>query len=102
MEKTKNLLLIMNPCAGTKKANKYLTDILMLFAGHGYNNTVYLTEGTGDAKEYAKEHAQNFDLVVAIGGDGTFNEVVSGVLKSGAGVEIGYIPAGSTNDFANS
>ncbi|MBO7208796.1 MAG: YegS/Rv2252/BmrU family lipid kinase [Clostridia bacterium] len=102
MKKTKNLLLIMNPCAGTKKANKYLTDILVLFGKYGYNNTVYLTEETGDAKKYAKENAKNFDLIVAVGGDGTFNEVVSGVLKSGADVEIGYIPAGSTNDFANS
>ncbi len=92
----------MNPCAGTKKANRYLTDILVLFGKHGYNNTVYLTEETGDAKKYAKQNAQNYDLIVAVGGDGTFNEVVSGVLKSGADVEIGYIPAGSTNDFANS
>ena len=92
----------MNPCAGTKKANKYLTDILVLFGKNGYNSTVYLTEAAGDAKHFAKENAKKFDLIVAIGGDGTFNEVVSGVLKSGADVEIGYIPAGSTNDFANS
>ena len=102
MEKTKKLLLVMNPCAGTKKANKYLTDILVLFGKHGYENTVYLTEASGDAKVYVKKHAKSFDLVVAIGGDGTFNEVVAGVLKSGAEVKIGYIPAGSTNDFANS
>ena len=92
----------MNPCAGTKKANKYLTDILMLFGKYGYNCTVYLTEAAGDAKTYANKNAKNFELIVAIGGDGTFNEVVDGVLKSGANVEIGYIPAGSTNDFANS
>lgn len=92
----------MNPCAGTKKANKYLTDILVLFGKHGYNNTVYMSETAGDAKQYAKKYAKYFDLVVAVGGDGTFNEVVAGVLKSGADVEIGYIPAGSTNDFANS
>ena len=92
----------MNPCAGTKNANKYLTDILVLFGKYGYNNTVYMTEAAGDAKDYAKQNAGNFDLIVAIGGDGTFNEVVAGVMKSGADVEIGYIPAGSTNDFANS
>ena len=92
----------MNPCAGTKKANKYLTDILVLFGQKGYNNTVYMTEAAGDAKEFIKENGKYFDLIVAIGGDGTFNEVVAGVLKSGADVEIGYIPAGSTNDFANS
>ena len=70
----------MNPSAGTKKANKYLTDILVLFGQNGYNNTVYLTEATGDAKNYVKENAKNFDLIVAIGGDGTFNEVVAGVI----------------------
>ncbi len=102
MKKTKNLLLIMNPCAGIKKANKYLTDILVLFGKNGYNCSVHLTETAGDAKEIAKENAKSFDLVVAIGGDGTFNEVVSGVINSDAGVEIGYIPAGSTNDFASS
>lgn len=92
----------MNPCAGTKKANKYLTDILVLFGKHGYDCTVHLTEAAGDAKMFVKENAGSFDLVVAIGGDGTFNEVVAGVIKSGADVQIGYIPAGSTNDFANS
>lgn len=92
----------MNPCAGVKKANRYLTDILVLFGKYGYGSSVYLTETAGDAKEYAKENAKNFDLIVAVGGDGTFNEVVEGVIKSGADVEIGYIPAGSTNDFANS
>jgi len=102
MEKTKKLLLIMNPLAGTKKANRYLTDILVLFGKNGYRCEVYLTEAAGEAKSYVRDNAKNFDLVVAIGGDGTFNEVISGVLKSGADVEIGYIPAGSTNDFANS
>ena len=92
----------MNPCSGTKKANKYLTDILVLFGKNGYKNTVYMTEAAGDAKKYTKANAKDFDLIVAIGGDGTFNEVVEGVLKSGTDVKIGYIPAGSTNDFANS
>lgn len=92
----------MNPCAGTKKANKYLTDILVLFGKKGYNNTVYMTEASGEAKKFAEKNANKFDLIVAIGGDGTFNEVAAGVLMSGADVEIGYIPAGSTNDFANS
>ena len=92
----------MNPYAGTKKANRYLTDILVLFGENGYNSTVYMTEGSDDAKKHVSKNAKNFDLIVAIGGDGTFNEVVAGVLKSGVDVEVGYIPAGSTNDFANS
>lgn len=102
MKKTKKLLLIMNPCAGTKKANKYLTDILVLFGKNGYDSTVHLTKKSGDARGFAKEHAKDYDIIVAVGGDGTFNEVVSGVIRSGADIEIGYIPAGSTNDFATS
>ncbi|MBE6688294.1 MAG: YegS/Rv2252/BmrU family lipid kinase [Ruminococcaceae bacterium] len=92
----------MNPCAGTRKANKYLTDILVLFGKNGYNTTVHLTESVGDAGRFASKNSKGYDLVVAIGGDGTFNEVVEGVLKSGTDTQIGYIPAGSTNDFANS
>ena len=64
LEKTKNLLLIMNPCAGTKNANKFLTDILVLFGKHGYNNTVYMTEAAGDAKKYTKKNAPYFDYVL--------------------------------------
>ena len=88
LSEKKKLLLIMNPCAGVKKANKYLTDILVLFGQNGYKTTVHLTEAPGDAKKFARENAKDFDLVVAIGGDGTFNEVSEGVLKSGANVEL--------------
>ncbi len=102
MAETKRLLLIMNPCSGTKKANKYLTDILVKFGNEGYENRVFMTKGAGDAKKFARENAKDGDLVLAIGGDGTFNEVVSGVIKSGADASVGYIPAGSTNDFASS
>ena len=100
--KEKKLLLIMNPCSGTKRANKFLTDILVMFGKGGYNYQVFMTEKSGDAKRIAREYAGYYDLIVAIGGDGTFNEVVSGVLKSKSKTPIGYIPAGSTNDFANS
>lgn len=98
----KRLLLIINPAAGLKKANRYLTNIVALFNAHGYCCTVYCTAGRGDATKLAQENAPAFDLVVCIGGDGTLNEVFSGVIDSGAGTPIGYIPSGSTNDFANS
>ena len=60
------------------------------------------TEKQGDGTELARSRTKDFDLVVCIGGDGTFNEVIAGVIDSGEDVPIGYIPAGSTNDFANS
>lgn len=98
----KNVLIIMNPCSGTKKANKYLTDIVQVFTVNDYIPTVLTTTKRGDGTLYAKSYADKVNLIVCIGGDGTFNEVVSGVIQSGVRVPIGYIPAGSTNDFANS
>ena len=96
----KKLLFIMNPRAGTRKANKVLPDILGLFNRYGYDVHVHITKGQGDGMEIVQQRAAEMDLVVCCGGDGTFNETVSGILKSGAQVPIGYIPAGSTNDFA--
>ena len=98
----KTLLLIMNPIAGQRRAAKFLAEIIALFSGYGYENIVYITAARGDGARIAKEHAHRADLVVCVGGDGTLNEVLDGVLRSGAGVPIGYIPAGSTNDFATS
>lgn len=92
----------MNPCAGIKKANRYLPDLLRLFSDYGYVSTAYMTGKRGDGTEFARTHAAEADLIVCIGGDGTLNEVIEGLLKSGADCPLGYIPAGSTNDFAAS
>ncbi len=97
----KRLLLIMNPYAGQKSGKRHLADILELFCHDGYTPTVFMTTGVGNGYALAKAHAKAADLVVCIGGDGTFNEVVSGVIDSGADTPIGYIPCGSTNDFAS-
>lgn len=98
----KKLLFVMNPYAGTKKANRYLPEIIALFNRANYDVTAYMTAGAGDATRVVAEKAPQMDLIVCAGGDGTFNETVSGVLKSGVDVPVGYIPAGSTNDFATS
>ena len=96
----KKLLFVMNPCAGMRKANKLLPDILGLFNRYGYDVHVHITESRGDGENVVARRAGEMDLVVCCGGDGTFNETVSGILKSGAQTPVGYIPAGSTNDFA--
>ena len=98
----KKLFFVMNPYAGLRKANKLLVDILNVFNRAGYDVTVYITAATGDGKRAVVSRAKEFDLIVCCGGDGTFNEVVAGILESGAQVPVGYIPAGSTNDFASS
>lgn len=96
------LLLIINPCAGQKKAKKLLTEIIDIFNRAGFSVITHITSGSGDAEAACIRYADQVDRIVCCGGDGTFNETVSGVLKSGKNVPIGYIPAGSTNDFASS
>jgi YegS/Rv2252/BmrU family lipid kinase len=61
-----------------------------------------MTAGSGDAKNFAAEYGGEVDTVVVSGGDGTLNGVIDGLLTAGHKTPIGYIPAGSTNDFANS
>lgn len=98
----KTVLIIINPCAGKKQANKSFVEIIDEFCKAGFSVSVQTTAKSGDGTVIAKENASKYDLLVCIGGDGTFNEVASGVMESGCDVPIGYIPAGSTNDFANS
>ena len=98
----KKMLFIMNPYAGMRKASKVLPEILAEFNRAEWDVHAYMTKGPGDGREVVKNRASEMDLVVCCGGDGTFNETVAGVLESGADVPVGYIPAGSTNDFANS
>lgn len=98
----KKLLFVMNPFAGTRKANKVLTEILSVFCAAGYEVSTYMTQGQTDAQKVVASRGADADLVVCCGGDGTFNEVVAGVMESGADTPVGYIPAGSTNDFAAS
>jgi len=98
----KKMLFVMNPFSGQKRANKFLTDILLLFGQAGYDVTVHMTTGTGSATEAVARLGGDKDLIVCCGGDGTFNETISGMLRTGLRTELGYIPAGSTNDFASS
>ncbi len=98
----RKMLFLMNPYAGTRRANRYLADILSIFNRAGYTVITHMTAGSGDCAAVAERLAPHVDTVVCCGGDGTFNETINGVLRSGADVDIGYIPAGSTNDFAAS
>ena len=98
----KKMLFIMNPYSGMRKAVRYLSDIIAMFNRAGYDVITHMTGGHSDATEVAARLAPDMDLVVCCGGDGTLNETISGILRSGADVPLGYIPAGSTNDFAAS
>ena len=98
----KKLLFVINPCAGTRKASKVLAEILAVFNRADFDVRVYVTAQAGDGIAAVEELAPGMDLVVCCGGDGTFNETVTGLMRAGLQLPIGYIPAGSTNDFAAS
>ena len=98
----KNMLLIVNPYSGQKKAVKLLAEIIAMFNRADYAVQVYMTAGPGDATEVVARACEAVDLVVCCGGDGTFNETIAGLLRADSKTPVGYIPAGSTNDFASS
>lgn len=98
----KKMLFIYNPKAGKGQIRNHLSDVIDILVKGGNEVTVYPTQYAGDAVRAAQEKAKRYDCVVASGGDGTLDEVVTGILRSTKIVPVGYIPAGSTNDFANS
>ena len=102
MHDRKKLLFIMNPNSGLMQAPKYMAEIIERFSGAGYLTQVLMTTASGDANAFAAEYGGEVDIVVVSGGDGTLNGVIDGLLRGGHKTPIGYIPAGSTNDFANS
>ena len=98
----KRLLFIFNPKSGKAQIKNKLYEIIDTFVKGGYEVVAHPTQGIGDAHEKTKELAPEMDLVVCSGGDGTLDEVVSGLMECKERIPLGYIPAGSTNDFANS
>lgn len=94
------LLLIYNPFAGTGSFKARLGDVVDIFVKAGFSVEVYPTQSPGDAAIKAAVPGIRPDVIVAAGGDGTLDEVITGILKSGSQIPLGYIPVGSTNDFA--
>ncbi len=97
----KRILLIVNPASGMTKAKEALLPILSVFTEKGYLTTVLTTAGPGDAANFAEKYADGYEIVVCCGGDGTLNEIISGMLRTGIRKPIGLIPCGTTNDVAH-
>lgn len=105
LSRGERLLFIINPVSGRLRARSAVFDMLEKICGSGNMPTVALTEYRGHARQLAAAAAADgYSQIICCGGDGTLNEVISGVLSAGGGesIPIGYIPAGSTNDFAAS
>ena len=98
----RRLLLILNPCAGVKRANRLLPEIIRTFNDRGFACAVYVTACQGDATAYIRDHAAGYERIVCIGGDGTLHETIEGLVQADLRLPIGYIPAGTTNDYASS
>lgn len=98
----KKLLFVYNPYSGKAQIKSNLSDIIDIFVKGGYVVTVHPTQQSLDAYSYIKENAEKYDLVACSGGDGTLNETVRGLMACENPPHVGYIPTGTTNDFASS
>ena len=98
----KTALFVYNPHTGGGKLKTRLFDIIQILSAAGYEVTAHPTQAAGDAHKVAATRAQNYDLMVCCGGDGTLNETIGGLVQCKKPPLLGYIPGGTTNDYATS
>ena len=99
---SKSLLLIINPIAGKRHGVDYQPKIVEMFKDADYDVQVRYTEADKNAYYVTKQYGKGNDIIVCCGGDGTLKETICGVMDLGLDAKIGYIPCGTTNDFAHS
>lgn len=99
--KREKILLILNPKAGRGETVDLLGSYISILAGDGSPVTIYFTQCEGDLIEYVKKEGSQYDRIIAAGGDGTLNELATGYVEGGLETELGYLPTGTTCDFAN-
>lgn len=97
-----NMLFIVNPRSGKVRIKNQLLGIVDLFIKYGWDVQLYITQDQGDAIKAAREKGGQMDMIVCSGGDGTLSETISGMMYMEHPPILGYIPSGSTNDFAAS
>lgn len=103
-ELRKKVLFVFNPVSGRSQIRMDLVDILVTLSGSNYTVTCFPTRFRGDARNIVRGRKEDYEYVICAGGDGTLDEVVTGMMENRdrPPVPIGYIPAGTTNDFASS
>lgn len=98
----KKVLIIVNPCSGKAKMRTELLNVVQTLTQADYEVTVYPTKAQGDATtRIEKVKNGEFDLIVVCGGDGTLNEVITGMMNTGVDCKIGYIPSGTLNEWSS-
>lgn len=99
---SKHLFMVVNPYSGRVKMRGQLLNVVEILSGGGYNVTVYPTKCRGDATERVKLISPGeYDMLVVCGGDGTLNEVITGIMQSGLRCTLGYIPSGTLNEWSS-
>ncbi len=101
LDKVKQALLIINPTAGKTKTESKIDEIISLFEKNIHVVTPLITSKKGDATDFVREYAKLHDAIICCGGDGTLNEIISGLMTMGYSIPIGFIPSGTTNDLAS-
>lgn len=94
------ILLVLNPVAGKARAKFRIYQVADWFYQRGYLTTVLATARKNDAADFVKKYAGGHVLIVCCGGDGTLNEMITGMIEMQCALPIGYLPAGTTNDMA--
>ncbi len=98
----KKLLLIVNPCSGRAKMHTELLKVIEILSAAEFSVTVYPTKYKGDATRYVSTLSNNnFERIVVCGGDGTLNEVITGLMNAGLNIKLGYIPSGTLNEWSS-
>lgn len=91
------VLFIINPISGTGK-KKVIEKLAPQILGSGFSVDFSYTQNQGDGIIISKQNVNNYDIIVAVGGDGTINEVAKGLI--GHDCTLAIIPQGSGNGFA--
>lgn len=98
----KRVLLIVNPKSGDGIAVRWVADMVSMLSKKYDFVTVYFSKKQGDILNIASEYSGEYEAMVVVGGDGSLNEAIGGILLSGTDIDLGYVPTGTVNDFATS
>lgn len=96
----KSLLFLVNPKAGKAEIKNHILYVIDQFVRHDWKVVVRTTQRAGEVTEIIQKEACQYEMIVCAGGDGTLNEAVCGLQQTDSKPRLGYIPAGTTNDFA--